>query len=384
MGLDGQCILLTLRSCVSRIDAQSSRGWEDPLQNPVVVVPGIQGSGLGDFYPLPFEERWSAIEHKEYERIALHPDNVLFEAAEPARVQPLGPLAIAYKDLVEALRHDLTERRDRPTPVFPFGYDWRQDCQRSAEGLDEFIDEFIDEVRARTWLRPHYRNETDRRVDLVGHSMGGLVIADCVSRFGAKKKVRRVVTMATPFEGSLEAVKKLTTGLGSFTEDPPRDRERETSRTIPALYQLLPTFGGAVTSSAGLQTDMFKIANWQPSILKTIAEYIRRQNAVADAEQLFQSCLDGLSRLRASVAKLKGALPVEDWLAIVGVGAKTQLSTDIIEWPQKGANRHPCFDFPAELNDYPDPNLGQTGDGTVPFPGVRKPRWPVKADVRTP
>ena len=38
-----------------------------------------------------------------------------------------------------------------------------------------------------------------------------------------------------------------------------------------------------------------------------------------DAERLFQSYLDGLARLRASIAKLKKTLPVEDWLAIVGV-----------------------------------------------------------------
>ena len=47
------------------------------MQNPVIVVPGIQASGLEDFYPIPSEERWSAIQHKEFERIALHPDNVL-------------------------------------------------------------------------------------------------------------------------------------------------------------------------------------------------------------------------------------------------------------------------------------------------------------------
>ena len=81
------------------------------MQNPVIVVPGIQASGLEDFYPIPPDELWSAIEHKEFERIALHPDNVIYEAVEPARVQPLGPLKIAYKDLVEALRHDLPRGR---------------------------------------------------------------------------------------------------------------------------------------------------------------------------------------------------------------------------------------------------------------------------------
>ncbi len=338
------------------------------MQNPVIVVPGIQASGLEDFYPIPSDERWSAIQHKDFERIALHPDNVLYEAVEPSRVQPTGPLAIAHKDLIEALRHDLSEKHDKPTPVFPFGYDWRQDCQRSADQLDAFIDEVI----ARTWLLPHYRDQPDRRVDLVGHSMGGLVMADYVSRYGGKK-VRRVVSLATPFLGSLEAVKKMTTGLGSFTDDPPRDRERETARTIPALYQLLPTYSGAVTSSAGLAVDLFDIDAWQPSILRTITECVRLQSARAEPRALFQSYLDGLRRLRKSVAKLKkGALPVE-WLAVVGVGSKTQLSTDIILWPRTGKNQQPCFDHSDPKDDYPNPYTGATGDGTVPFPGACPP-----------
>jgi len=331
------------------------------FQNPVIVVPGIQASGLDDYYPIPREELWSAIEHKEFGRISLHPDNLLYEANEPANVRANGPLPIAYKDLIEALRHDLSDKSDKPTPVFPFGYDWRRDCSQSADELGQFVDEAL----ARTWLLPHYRKETDRRVDLVGHSMGGLLIADYLSRKGATK-VRRVVTIATPFQGSQEAIKKVTTGLGTFTDDAPRDRERETARTIPSLYQLLPTYPGAVTSKAGLPTDLTRVANWQPSILRTIKEFVRLSSGVIDAEVLFQAYLDGVVKLRASVAKVP--IKAVEWLAIVGVGSKTQIATDIIAWP-KGSATH-SFDFPAAEDDYTGTNTGRTGDGTVPFPGA--------------
>jgi hypothetical protein len=333
----------------------------------VIVVPGTQASGLEDFYPIPSEELWSALEHKEFERISLHPDNLLYEAAEPANVVPGGPLPIAYKDLVEALRHDLTEKKDAPTPVFPFGYDWRQDCALAADVLALFVER----VLARTWLLPHYRDEEDRRVDLIGHSMGGLVIADYLSRYG-KKKVRRVVTIGTPFLGSLEAVKKLTTGLGSFTEDPPRDRERETAGTIPAVYQLLPTYPGAVTSSAGLSTNLLKIETWQPSILATIEEYIRLQQAVIEAETLFKTCLAGLSRLRKSVANLGSSAPVE-WLAIVGIGSKTQLSTDIILWPPKGKKQQPSFEFQIRWTTTRGQTLARPATGPCHFLALARP-----------
>ena len=99
----------------------------DPnVQPPVVVVPGITATGLEDFYPIPPEEIWSAVLTKKYERISLHPDDVRYEAIEPARVQPRALFGVIYADLVEALRHDLSPARDRPTPVFPFAYDWRQ------------------------------------------------------------------------------------------------------------------------------------------------------------------------------------------------------------------------------------------------------------------
>jgi hypothetical protein len=36
--------------------------------------------------------------------VALHPDNVRYEALEPARVLPANPFGLVYGDLVEALR----------------------------------------------------------------------------------------------------------------------------------------------------------------------------------------------------------------------------------------------------------------------------------------
>lgn len=36
-------------------------------------MPGIQGTGLEDYYPIPSEELWSAILHKAFERLALCP-----------------------------------------------------------------------------------------------------------------------------------------------------------------------------------------------------------------------------------------------------------------------------------------------------------------------
>jgi len=339
------------------------------VQPPVIVVPGIEATGLQDYYVTPPDELWSAVLHKEWERISLHPDDLRYEALEPARVQTGSPFSIAYGDLIDALRHDLTPVNDRPTPVFPFPYDWRQDCRRSADQLRLFVDE----VRARTWLLPHYRTETDKRVDLVGHSMGGLIIADYLSRYGNEGRVRRVVTLGTPFQGSVEAIKKLTTGLGTLTGERPRDRERETARTIPALYQLLPTYAHAVSSPDRLSTNLYELETWQPSILQSLAEFIRLRKAVTDPEGLFMNYLAGLHALREDIESLRLANVFQadgGWLPIVGVHAKTQLEATIALWGE-GDQRGPWFDFPPEVDEWPASE--RTGDGTVPFPGACPP-----------
>ncbi|MDY6837847.1 MAG: hypothetical protein SWH78_07720 [Thermodesulfobacteriota bacterium] len=60
------------------------------IQPPVMVVPGITASNLDDFYPIPPEAVWSTVLKKKYDRIALHPDDVPYEAREPVRVRAVS------------------------------------------------------------------------------------------------------------------------------------------------------------------------------------------------------------------------------------------------------------------------------------------------------
>jgi len=74
------------------------------IQNPVIVIPGITATNLIDDYPLRADEIWTMVFNKEYERVALHPDDLCFEAVEPAHVVA-GQLFPVYDDLIRALRH---------------------------------------------------------------------------------------------------------------------------------------------------------------------------------------------------------------------------------------------------------------------------------------
>jgi pimeloyl-ACP methyl ester carboxylesterase len=177
------------------------------IQNPVIVIPGITATELLDDYPLKTEDIWTMVFNKEYERIALHPDDIRYEAIEPAHVFPGRAFSI-YNDLIKALRHELTVQADKPTPVFAFPYDWRNDIRHTGKLLGEFVQEVI----ARTKLLKHYAKARNLRVDLVGHSMGGLIICEYLSAARSKAQVERVVTIGAPFKGSVEAIVKIATG----------------------------------------------------------------------------------------------------------------------------------------------------------------------------
>ena len=67
------------------------------IQNPVIVIPGITATELHDDYPLKTEDVWTMVFNKEYERIALHPDDIRYEAIEPAHVFPGRAFSITTK-----------------------------------------------------------------------------------------------------------------------------------------------------------------------------------------------------------------------------------------------------------------------------------------------
>lgn len=349
-------------------------------QNPVIVVPGITATSLVDDYPLKADAVWSMVLNKEYARIALHPDDLRFEAMEPAHVVPRELFPI-YDDLIQALRHELSPRADRPTPVFAFPYDWRMDITATAKLLGAFIDEVI----ARTRLLHHYARADRLQVDLVGHSMGGLLITEYLSQFASRSRAAKVVTIGTPYKGSVEAIVKIATGMSLLAGGEPRERERETARVTPALYQLLPSFDAAVVDAAGDAVDIFDPQNMQPSIVRSLAEFVRlfsvatrSKDRDSKAREILADLLGAARRHRNTIIEFKPAqagLRQADWLAILGVGQKTRLQVSVKQ--QRGGPR-----FVIDENQYvneldgANPKSLKTGDGTVPLQGALPPFLP--------
>jgi len=351
------------------------------MPNPVIVLPGIIATFLRDEYTLPPDSVWEVLESsKQYERASLHPDNTRFEAIEPARVVPGQLYEITYKEMIEELRHNLRLRDDQPVPVFPFSYDWRQPLVAACAQLGLFIDEVIH----RTLLLRHYNADKDYkanpRVDLVGHSMGGMVIAGYLASVGANHKVGSIVTLAAPYQGSYEAVIKVTTGTANLGTSPPSSREREAARMTPALYHLLPSFPGALTvpAGSGLPADLFDASVWQPSVTDTIKQYIQLRgltpaNAKTQADAVFAAMLQGAKRFRALTDGLdlaKCNLTADDWLCVVGCGSTTRVQLSVTTAGGKPDFNFQSVDRQDEWGKPPPANPELTGDGTVPFRGA--------------
>ncbi|MDH5345280.1 MAG: alpha/beta hydrolase [Gammaproteobacteria bacterium] len=350
------------------------------FQNPVIVIPGITATDLVDDYPLKADEIWTMVFNKEYERVALHPDDLRYEAVEPAHVIA-GRLFPVYDDLIRALRHELSERADQPTPVFAFPYDWRMDVRATAAKLGSFVDEVI----ARTKLLKHYAKADGLSVDLVGHSMGGLVITEYLAQRGRQCRVGKVVTIGTPYLGSIEAIVKMTTGMSLITGPEPKEREREAARVTPALYQLLPSYSGATIDAAGKAVDIFDCRNIQASILDSLTEFVRlysvstlsadrRARAISILEEMLANAKQhrrNMEAFRTADARLRQ----DDWLAIVGVGERTRVQMTITGKP--GSRRFVINEnqFVNELGRR-DPKSLQTSDGTVPLEGAIPPFLP--------
>lgn len=362
------------------------------LPNPVIVVPGITATYLRDDYTLPPDFLWTVMT-KKYDRITLHPDDLRYESVEPANIKADQLYEISYRELIEELRHNLTLKADQPVPIYPFAYDWRRPLHETEARLEAFIDEVID----RTKLLRHYDADdysSDPRVNLVGHSMGGLIIAGCIERMThrdmAQKKIGKVATLASPFKGSFEAIVKIAIGTANIGGDVPSSRERESARLTPALYHLFPSIRdkAALYIEPGLTgKSLFDTSLIQPSVLESIAEFIRlnglkRKDQATQARNLLAGMLDQARQHRERIEQFNlddAKMTSYDWLCVVGVGSLTRVRMEIGN--DKGK---PFYNLRSEdrMNEWSnaiakdgfDPKVEkrkcQTGDGTVPFDGA--------------
>lgn len=248
------------------------------FQAPVVIVAGVGGSTLTD--PSGREAWFGSISRmvfSNYVDMALEIDADTLQP-KPSSLQATRlPATVLGRDffgsLFEVLEKYGRYKHTKPgTPYtqqerryYTFAYDWRYDNIDTVHKLDAFIEQ----------IRSDY-DMPDLKVDIVAHSMGGLIVryymrygtVDLldgndfpVTQIGAGK-VRRFIQLGTPNMGSVSVLHQLIRGYKPMLRIVPP----EVLATMPSTYQLLPhPLNQWLVTAAGepLQRDLFDADTWR-------------------------------------------------------------------------------------------------------------------------
>src|SRR3990172_8300553 len=258
---------------LKRLYMQSMQVIDQP---PVVFVHGVMGGKLRD--RITREELWIGA----YDRVLTSDYSDLAVKIDSAALVPLQDAIEAFdvadgifgKDFygkIISTLHDIGgyklakpgEKIDKTQKnYYVFYYDWRQDNAVTAALLADFIDQ----------IQEDYGNP-DLKVDIVAHSMGGLITryyirygrVDVLNRndfpvnmYGGKR-VRRVILLGTPNLGSIKIMNFFIDGIKVGGSE---KIKTETMATMPSLYQLFPhPLNNWIVTSKGkpLDRDLFDV-----------------------------------------------------------------------------------------------------------------------------
>lgn len=218
----------------------------DRCPDAILVIPGIMGSALrevdsGELVWGLGSLRWYAKAWAGREGLTtLH----VTEAEREGRIRRIKPYGLLrgpafaplfgliepYTALVEGLRKVTLH----PAAVAEFDYDWRLAVPHNARRLAAMAHEHLRNWRARSRSR-------QARLVLVAHSTGGLLARALGSISGATDDVRLVITLGTPFHGSVKAAMILN-GAARAPLPLPRRKLHALAATFPGVHDLLPTY----------------------------------------------------------------------------------------------------------------------------------------------
>lgn len=211
-----------------------------PTKNPVIIVPGIMGTYLYKNYD-DNAEIWPNITRviKSIDDLYLNDLSLnMFGKENPEK--PIIPGDIirsipsygmdVFAGLISELENNggYIEGKD----LFVFPYDWRMSTKESADLLKSKIDEVL-------------LNTEQEKVDIVAHSMGGLIAKKYIADNG-EDKVDQLIFLGTPHLGSPKAFKTLMFGDSMGFEKYSISFLRPAvakliSQNMPAVYELLPS-----------------------------------------------------------------------------------------------------------------------------------------------
>ncbi|CRK50565.1 conserved hypothetical protein [Rhodococcus sp. RD6.2] len=117
---------------------------------------------------------------------------------------------------------------------FEFPYDWRRDNRVAARRLARLSRDWLAAWREKS-------GNSDAKLILVGHSMGGIVARLYLEMLDGWRDTKSLVTFGTPYSGSVNALEFLVNGFrkgwGPLSID-----LGDLIRSFTSIYQLLPSY----------------------------------------------------------------------------------------------------------------------------------------------
>jgi len=200
---------------------------------PLVFVPGIFGSKLcknGDKNQIV----WGTVAAMaSFPELRLRPQNDVSPKIEPCgeidEFVIFGPLGQdVYKHFIAALTKS-GYVRDRT--LFVFSYDWRLSNIENAKRLLSELEIYVAKAKL----------PADVQFDVIGHSMGGFVAS--IAANSDRKRFARIITVATPYQGSAAIFASLEAGWGWWQRQLVSMNDvRRTALSFPSIYELLPRY----------------------------------------------------------------------------------------------------------------------------------------------
>ena len=226
---------------------------------PLVLIPGVGGShivsGTTEKWPRANDLALSASDDFLME-LALRADGT----EDPARDYAVGdiirkahvsifPDPDFYYSTVEKLK---AAGYREGVDLFVYPYDWRKDVRGNNGRNNQGFLSFVDGVRSRTGAA---------KVDVMAHSMGGMVTLAALENPASVGKIRNVLTVGTPVLGATKSLGMLQYRMPCFVEPygiciTNKETTQKLLNNMPSGYQLLPSRAFDRAVRAPLYIDM--------------------------------------------------------------------------------------------------------------------------------
>lgn len=291
-------------------------------REPVVLLPGIMGSLLSSIRGVTSLLWINPAIFLEGKANLLDLDAAGAGDADPSvEVMPIALEKLCYLKLSMILHKEAA--------LYEFPYDWRRPIEYNADVLHGCLERWAG-------------GDPQRKFTLVGHSMGGIVTRAYLTRYPrvAERRIKRVITLGTPYFGAAGAVENLLNGNDMMALAQALNSGNVPQRlllSLPSVYQLLPAPPELFPAGRPYPAnwDLYRATEWRWPAIR-------------------QDYLDLARQFHASLHR-----NVPDVKTVQIAGCNLPTTTDVARTFE--ANEQPRYDMVKQADG------GAGGDATVPL-----------------